>query len=208
MGGGSSSRAVAASDYESDAAHYMEQNPNRAQVPMRTNTELNLSVLQRYLPSIRSILSIAPNAAVYDFDTENGTWDKTGVEGTMFVCEEEMVAGLPRACVFILNRKGLENHVVDLSKCLACELTPELLIINMEGENRGPPKVLGLWNHDEKDQDKSQINSTMIHGLWKTVKEAKDTAASQPAPVPPQQPEIPAQGAGRSIDINQLFGKK
>ncbi len=125
---GPGSRVIAASDYESDAAQYLEAHDTLpfAPLPQRTNTELNLSVLQRYLPSIRSIVSIAANAVVYIFTPATQSWDKSGVEGTLFVCEQEplIVAGRswPRACVFVLNRKALDNVVVDLAKVSDCEV--------------------------------------------------------------------------------------
>lgn len=82
--------------------------------PTRTNSELNFSVVSRYLgPRTRQVLGIAANAVVYLFQTGTGPgttpatsatpgaangdgnaddaggerWDKTDVEGTLFVVE-------------------------------------------------------------------------------------------------------------------------
>ncbi len=55
--------------------------------PSRSNTELNLTVLRRYVPSITQILSIAPFAVLYTFLPETQIWERCGVEGTLFICQ-------------------------------------------------------------------------------------------------------------------------
>ena len=82
---GGGARTVAASDYESDAPQYLAAPnlPPQSTVARLSNTELNLSVLRRYLPSIRSIVSIAANAVVYTISPTTGQWEKSGVEGTL-----------------------------------------------------------------------------------------------------------------------------
>uniref|UniRef100_A0A0B7K227 Uncharacterized protein n=1 Tax=Bionectria ochroleuca TaxID=29856 RepID=A0A0B7K227_BIOOC len=80
-----SNRIPAISDYESDAAQMQPEYDYAPPPPTRTNTELNLAVLQRYLPSIRTILSIAASAVIYTFAPTEQRWDKSGVEGTIHV---------------------------------------------------------------------------------------------------------------------------
>ncbi|QKD48823.1 uncharacterized protein FOBCDRAFT_287696 [Fusarium oxysporum Fo47] len=137
-----SNRIPAVSDYESDAAAI---HADYAPPPPRTNTELNLSVLQRYLPSIHTILSIAANAVIYTFNSASESWEKSGVEGTMFVCAQsplpEDPGQRPRACVFVLNRRGLDNVIVDLSRVTHAEVSGELVIMKVEGEWQEGDKV-------------------------------------------------------------------
>ncbi|OAQ97342.1 hypothetical protein LLEC1_04994 [Akanthomyces lecanii] len=144
----------AISDYESDAAVAAQQ--SYAPPPLRENTELNLAVLQRYVPSIFSILSIAANAVVYIFDSVAESWEKSGVEGTLFVCTQSPLPGdpdnTPRACVFVLNRRGLGNVIVDLAQVSHVEIAGELVILRVEGAWKEGERVLGIWMHNDREE--------------------------------------------------------
>ncbi|KAH6995078.1 hypothetical protein EDB80DRAFT_728571 [Ilyonectria destructans] len=199
-----SNRIPAVSDYESDAAAYSSMHNAYAPPPPRTNTALNLSVLQRYLPSIHTILSIAANAVIYTFGSESGSWDKSGVEGTMFVCAQSPLPEdpnhRPRACVFVLNRRGLDNVIVDLARVTHVEISGELVIMRVEGEWEEGEKVLGVWIHNDKDETR-EVNAAMIQESWKIARSA--------GPVEAQGPEAgPAmQAMGRRLSLSDLFGK-
>ncbi|KAI8713514.1 hypothetical protein NCS52_01296100 [Fusarium sp. LHS14.1] len=198
-----SNRIPAISDYESDAAAYSAVHADYAPPPPRTNTELNLSVLQRYLPSIHTILSIAANAVVYTFNSASGGWEKSGVEGTMFVCAQaplpEDPGQRPRACVFVLSRRGLDNVIVDLSRVSHAEVSGELVIMKVEGDWEEGDKVLGVWIHNDKDETR-EMNAAMIQEAWKIARSA--------GPIETQGPEAgPAmQAMGRRLSISDLFG--
>jgi len=222
VGGSGGHRAIPASDYESDAAQYMAARDvlPSAQIPQRTNTELNLSVLRRWQPDIRSIVSIAASAVVYKFTPATETWEKSGEEGTLFVCEQEpLVVGgraFPRACIFILNRKGLDNVIVELAEATDCDFTEELLIFKLEnrwageagaGDYQGP-RVLGLWIHADRD-DTQQVNADIIQQSWRQIRESlAAAAATAPPAVSPRQESYGSamQAAGRRLSISDLFG--
>ncbi|KAM0338557.1 hypothetical protein ACHAPQ_002211 [Fusarium lateritium] len=195
-----SNRIPAVSDYESDAAAI---HTDYAPPPPRTNTELNLSVLQRYLPSIHTILSIAANAVIYTFNSGSESWEKSGVEGTMFVCAQSPLPEDPgqvsRACVFILNRRGLDNVIVDLSRVSHAEVSGELVIMRVEGDWGKGDKVLGVWIHNDKDETR-EVNAAIIQEAWKIARSGD--------PVETQGPEAgPAmQAMGRRLSLSDLFG--
>ena len=174
-------RQIPASDHESDAAHYMEAR-DAPRPAHRTNTDLNMSVLRRYLPGIRSILSIAANAVVYTFSETTQEWDKSGMDGTMFVCDQEPIVTatgqtLPRVCVFVLNRNRLDNLVVDLLRVNICERQAELIIFRMEddgqsgGEGPAGGEVIGIWIHAD-EHDTRETNSAIIRSSWQEARVA------------------------------------
>ncbi|CAN8095273.1 unnamed protein product [Discula destructiva] len=130
-----SSNVVPISDYESDApdaqasaafassATAVESNVQAVQNTQTTNPigAMNLSVLQRYHPTIQSCIP-GPPTTVYAWDAESDSWgEKLGL-GALFVCDQytDISAGqpLPRPCIFILNRKGPENFFFDLSNLI------------------------------------------------------------------------------------------
>lgn len=204
---GAAPAPVQASDYESDAHNY-----NHAHVPppTRTNTDLNLSVLRRYKPSIRTILSIAANAVVYIFTPSTQTWEKSGIEGTMFVCEEEPVGGSESYCVVVLNRRGLENLILELWRMQDVERMDDLLILRFaDPEGGGEERVMGLWIHEDKS-DTREINVGKIQECWEKAKAAtlrEAERAAQGRGFGDETPMGDEEGGGgrRRISLSDLF---
>lgn len=199
---------IQASDYESDAQFTDAHIPP----PTRTNTELNLSVLRRHNPFIRTILSIAANAVVYIFTPSNQQWEKSGVEGTLFVCDQEPnnLIGEDNYCMIILNRRSLDNLIVDLGEMQDVEVTPELLIITSSEKGAETPKVMGIWIHKDRD-DTRDINAGLIQQCWDKAKTSRqqrlNAVASFAVPgyggLPALQPQ--PRLMGRQINLQDLF---
>lgn len=216
----------AVSDYESDAANlqknHQQQQQNYEPPPPRTNTELNAAVLQRYIPSIHSILSIAANAVVYTFDSTAESWDKSGVEGTLFVCSQAPLphdaTNAPRACVFVLNRRGLGNVIVDLARVSHVEIAGELIIFRVEGGGGGVAseggegngssgeRVLGLWIHNDREETR-EVNGATIQECW-AVARAGATAGEGVEEDLKQEAGPAMQAIGRPLTLNELFGSQ
>lgn len=139
------------SDYESDSQYLSEQLAPTAMPPVtaRTVDEVNLLTLRRYNPAIRTILSKASYAVVYVFSPSTSSWEKNGVEGTLFVCQlEPGPIGEDRYNVIILNRRGLENFEAQLLDEGDVEITDEYVILNVKDEGSSTDqtqKVYGLW---------------------------------------------------------------
>jgi hypothetical protein len=205
---------IQASDYESDIQNYALS--HNIPPPTRTNTELNLSVLRRYNPSILTILSIAANAVIYLFTPSTQQWEKSGVEGTLFVCEQTPPSSAVDAgyCVVVLNRRGLDNLILDLSQAQDVEVTAELLILRFqEGEAQ---KVMGIWIHEDKD-DTREINAGLIQQCWEKVtsKNAKYTPSGEAVGnnsfSTVESGSARADGVavgGRRISLTDLFGQQ
>ena len=47
--------------------------------------EMNLKSLRRMDPAINQVLAVVSHVCVYRFD--DGTWVKSGIEGSLFVCD-------------------------------------------------------------------------------------------------------------------------
>ncbi|KAI9805190.1 MAG: hypothetical protein M1825_001026 [Sarcosagium campestre] len=122
----------------------------------KTNAELNLSVLQRHHSDITSIISIAPYAVVYIFSSSEQQWEKSGIEGTLFVCQLAADYGIERYSAIILNRRGLENFAVELHSSADVDITEDYVILRAEegsaaegdGDSQEQPtkqRIYGLW---------------------------------------------------------------
>ena len=131
------------SDYESDLN--VPSSTTLPPPPMRTNAELNLSVLRRHNSAVESILSIAPYAVVYLFSVTTQQWEKSGIEGTLFVCQiSSQEAGVERYAVVVLNRRGLQNFTAELLDGGDVEVTEEYVILQVMRGKPGP-FIYGIW---------------------------------------------------------------
>ncbi|KAI9677207.1 MAG: hypothetical protein M1829_002781 [Trizodia sp. TS-e1964] len=131
--------------------------PSSTSSTSRSNAELNLCVLQRYNSLITAILSIAPYAVVYLFSPSSSQWEKTGVEGTLFVCKIAEISEDQgeRYEVIILNRRGLENFQVQLHNGGDVEITDDYLILRVNNHYEGQMQPNTLQDENQK-----------IYGLW------------------------------------------
>ncbi|KAI9862979.1 MAG: hypothetical protein M1813_004152 [Trichoglossum hirsutum] len=140
------------SDYESDVVYSNSglEHPRPA-AQSQTNDELNLSVLRRHNPAITSILSIAPYAVVYLFSTATQQWDKSGVEGTMFVTQLSPGPGSSgeRYAVIILNRRGLDNFTAELLQGDDVDVASEYVILRVNADDGQEQRIYGLWIFSE-----------------------------------------------------------
>lgn len=168
------------SDYESDYPNYSEQPQDQDQdqdvpvpPPLRSNEELNLAVLRRHNPCMNSIVSLAPYAVVYVFSPATRQWEKSGVEGTLFVCNlTQGELGEERYSAFVLNRRGLNNFDVPLTDGENVEITDEYVILKSDTDGALEPISNGGLNgnnHHVGTTSKQATNGTTdvrIYGLW------------------------------------------
>ncbi|SPQ21398.1 aa06b6fb-63bc-4d27-b4f5-f89fa55f5b9b [Thermothielavioides terrestris] len=227
-------RQVAVSDYDSDAAQFSDSRNPPPPPPPRDNTELSLRVLRRYRPSIRSILAIASNAVAYNFLESTQGWEKHGAEGTMFVCEEEPIVAptghtLPRVCVFVLDRRSMDNLVIDLLRVTDCEVVGELIVFRFEDDSAGTgnvgdeaqteKKIIGFWIYSDEDNTR-EVYASLILSAWQQGRHALDaymqaaaTGSLDNGPSASDSATAAAAGgtdtaAGKRLSITELFGQK
>jgi hypothetical protein len=222
----------AVSDYdETDTAAFTDNAAAHiAPPPSRTNTELNLLVLRRYCADVERIVQIAPFAVVYSFSPETQGWEKIGTEGTLFVCQLTS-ASSPRYSVIILNRKSLDNFIVELVSAENVEITDSYVILQSPGTD-GVDQIYGLWIFSEENTKPStqevvamaieecalraeegrklaeetyEGDSTVPYGA-NGVEQVEVPYQIQP-PIETRHPAQPMPPAGQQIDLMQLFGK-
>ena len=223
-GGGSSARGASAatnatSDYESDLAHHVATRPAAAVGPALDPDvatavataalqgspsdlvpQFNFAVLRRYMPALRAITCSAPTAQAYAWNNVAGSWVKQNMEGPLFTCELEPPSGttLPHSCLFLLNRKGLENMAIDLMHVSDLEPLEGLLSFRMDGNGglgehgagelsdatgdsdglehgaeNARRKVMGIWIHPD-EPDRREVNHSVIMSAWTQSRASRD----------------------------------
>ncbi|QKX61075.1 uncharacterized protein TRUGW13939_08221 [Talaromyces rugulosus] len=136
-----------------------QQQQLQQQQSSRTNEDLNNAVLRRHNPEIASILSLSPYVVVYAFNLESQGWEKTGMEGSMFVCQLVPEAyGQERYSVFVLNRRGLNNFDLHLTDENNVEITDEFVILKSDAKTAG-------FNSDDNNNN-NNAEAGKIYGLW------------------------------------------
>lgn len=114
-----------------------------------TVASLNLSVIQRHYPSITSCQSIAAYAVIYTFSSTAQSWEKSGCEGTLFlVTLAPDHTARERFAVIVLNRRGLDNFVLELRNEDEIQVTDAFVILqgDEEAEEESEGKlVYGVW---------------------------------------------------------------
>lgn len=162
------------SDYESDFQNYISDSQQPAELqgipapPQRSNEELNLSVIQRHNPAVTSILSLAAYAVIYIFSPSTRQWEKSGMEGSMFVCQlTQGPLGEERYSVIVLNRRGLNNFDVPLTDGDDVELTDEYVILKTDydpfADSTNNPAGTGSVTNANKNANGPNLR---IYGLW------------------------------------------
>lgn len=62
---------------------------------------MNVAALKRVDPYVKDILETATHVALYTFNGENNEWEKTDIEGALFVYSR---IGEPYNSILIMNR--------------------------------------------------------------------------------------------------------
>jgi hypothetical protein len=209
-------------DYETDYAEMPAST-------LRTNDELNMAVLARHYPSITTILSIAPYAVLYTFSPSTQAWEKSGIEGTLFVCAQHHDAlGAEHFSVVILNRRGLENFEAELRSSDDIEVTDEYVILKGEGDEG--PIIYGLWIFAEPPPSSTSdcriVNAAVIQECANRAESSRALAQEAQTKREQREREAEDQGTpggyvaeeseqeeagvpmGRQLSLRELFGKQ
>ncbi|KAJ4302772.1 hypothetical protein N0V90_001663 [Kalmusia sp. IMI 367209] len=191
------------SDYETDAPQNIDIPPP----PLRSNEELNLSVIRRHYCDVASIHYVAPYAVLYAFSLDSQQWEKVGIEGSLFVCELVPAATLvERYAVVILNRRNMDNFYMDIVGPDGLEFTDEYII--MQGD-----QVYGLWifcepppsstaNTRAETVAKIQELAARVQASQTIVEQDNDNDSSTSDQV---QSSVPM---GRQVSLRELFGQQ
>ncbi|XP_007564506.1 mRNA-decapping enzyme 1B isoform X1 [Poecilia formosa] len=105
--------------------------------------DISLSALQRQDPYINNIVDVASQVALYTYNNRANEWEKTEVEGTLFIYTR---LASPRHGFTIMNRLNMENLTEPITKDLDFQLQDPFLLY------RNARLVIhGIWFYDKQD---------------------------------------------------------
>lgn len=106
-----------------------------------TGLRMNFAALKRADPYAREIIHSATHVALYTF--EENEWEKTNIEGALFVYSRN---GEPYHSLVIMNRLNTNNLIEPVSKGIELQLKePFLLYRNAKS------RIYGIWFYDKNE---------------------------------------------------------
>ncbi|XP_059361340.1 mRNA-decapping enzyme 1B-like isoform X2 [Carassius carassius] len=148
---------------------------------------MSLAALKRLDPYIHSITDLASQVALYTFNNTTNEWEKTDVEGTLFVYNR---LASPRHGFTILNRLSMDNLSEPITKDLDFQLQhPFLLYRNAR------LSIFGIWFYDKEDCQR--------------IAELMKNLAGQEQQLQPQMAvgSVSPRSAEKCVDIMQMLTK-
>lgn len=105
--------------------------------------DISLAALKRQDPYINNIVDVASQVALYTYNNRANEWEKTEVEGTLFIYTR---LASPRHGFTIMNRLSMENLTEPITKDLDFQLQHPFLLY------RNARLVIhGIWFYDKED---------------------------------------------------------
>lgn len=93
--------------------------------PPAKGLDISLAALQRQDPYINNIVDVASQVALYTYNNRANEWEKTEVEGTLFIYTR---LASPRHGFTIMNRLSMENLTEPITKDLDFQLQHPFLL--------------------------------------------------------------------------------
>nr|XP_020455095.1 mRNA-decapping enzyme 1B [Monopterus albus] len=105
--------------------------------------DISLAALQRQDPYINNIVDVASQVALYTYNNRANEWEKTEVEGTLFIYTR---LASPRHGFTIMNRLSMENLTEPITKDLDFQLQDPFLLYR-----NARLVIYGIWFYDKED---------------------------------------------------------
>uniref|UniRef100_A0A673V879 5'-(N(7)-methylguanosine 5'-triphospho)-[mRNA] hydrolase n=1 Tax=Suricata suricatta TaxID=37032 RepID=A0A673V879_SURSU len=153
--------------------------------------DISLAALQRHDPYINRIVDVASQVALYTFGHRANEWEKTDVEGTLFVYTR---SASPKHGFTIMNRLSMENRTEPITKDLDFQLQDPFLLYR-----NARLSIYGIWFYDKEECQR-------IAELMKNLTQYEQLKAHQGAGGG-NSPMILNSGEGKEVDILRMLTK-
>ncbi|XP_041446915.1 mRNA-decapping enzyme 1A isoform X1 [Xenopus laevis] len=109
----------------------------------KAGQEMSLAALRQSDPYISSIVDVTGHVALYRFSPKANEWEKTDVEGTLFVYTR---SAFPHHGFTIMNRLNMHNLVEPVNKDLEFQLHDPFLLYR-----NSSLAIYSIWFYDKSD---------------------------------------------------------
>ncbi|KAM6216224.1 mRNA-decapping enzyme 1B [Rhynchocyon petersi] len=153
--------------------------------------DISLAALRRHDPYINRIVDVASQVALYTFGHRANEWEKTDVEGTLFVYTR---SASPKHGFTIMNRLSMENRTEPITKDLDFQLQDPFLLYR-----NARLSIYGIWFYDKEECQR-------IAELMKNLTQYEQLKAHQGVGAGIS-PMILNPGEGKEVDILRMLTK-
>ncbi|XP_057558491.1 mRNA-decapping enzyme 1B isoform X2 [Hippopotamus amphibius kiboko] len=155
--------------------------------------DISLAALRRHDPYISRIVDVASQVALYTFGHRANEWEKTDVEGTLFVYTR---SASPKHGFTIMNRLSMENRTEPITKDLDFQLQDPFLLYR-----NARLSIYGIWFYDKEECQR-------IAELMKNLTQYEQLKAHHGAGGGAgMSPVSLRSGEGKEVDILQMLSK-
>lgn len=152
-----------------------------------TGLRMNFAALKRADPYAREIIDSATHVALYTF--EENEWEKTNIEGALFVYSRN---GEPYHSLVIMNRLNTNNLIEPVSKGIELQLKEPFLLYR-----NAKCRIYGIWFYDK---DECVRVATKLNSIVKDSIKAPNDMSQNPVYPPAAKPSS-------SVDIFSMLSK-
>ncbi|XP_043833046.1 mRNA-decapping enzyme 1A [Dromiciops gliroides] len=138
----------------------------------RAGAEMSLAALRRHDPYITSIADLTGQVALYTFSPEANQWEKTDIEGTLFVYRR---SASPFHGFTIVNRLNMTNLVEPVNKDLEFQLHEPFLLYR-----NASLSIYSIWFYDKDDCHR--IAKLMAKVVEQETQRSQRAASDRPSP--------------------------
>ncbi|XP_027742043.1 mRNA-decapping enzyme 1A isoform X1 [Empidonax traillii] len=158
----------------------------------RAGQEMSLAALRQHDPFITGIADVTGQVALYSFSPKDNEWEKTDIEGTLFVYRR---SASPYHGFTIVNRLNMHNLVEPVNKDLEFQLHEPFLLYR-----NASLSIYSIWFYDKND----------CHRIAKLMAKVVEQEAQRSQQVS-QDSKSPSRTNGcnenRPIDILEMLSK-
>ncbi|EZA56506.1 mRNA-decapping enzyme 1A [Ooceraea biroi] len=123
---------------------------------------MNVAALKRVDPYVKDILETATHVALYTFNAEENEWEKTDIEGALFLYSRN---GEPYNSILIMNRLNTNNLVEPVAPGLDLQLQEPFLLYRNSRCN-----IYGIWFYEKEECVRI---ANMLNKLLKECEESR-----------------------------------
>ncbi|XP_063796878.1 mRNA-decapping enzyme 1A isoform X2 [Pseudophryne corroboree] len=133
--------------------------------------EMSLAALRHNDPYISGIVDVTGQVALYSFSAKANEWEKTEIEGTLFVYTR---SASPQHGFTIMNRLNMHNLVEPINKDLEFQLHEPFLLYR-----NASLSIYSIWFYDENDcQRIAKLMTQVVHLESERMKNRKQSPVS------------------------------
>lgn len=145
-----------------------------------TGLRMNFAALKRADPYAKEIIDSATHVALYTF--EENEWEKTNIEGALFVYSRN---GEPYHSLVIMNRLSTNNLIEPISKGIELQLKEPFLLYR-----NAKCRIYGIWFYDKDEcvrvatKLNSLVKDSIKHSTGENMAQNPVYSASTPQSAP------------------------